>query len=434
MSAAPWPDKGRAQFDRGEHTVTIVAVPALDRAPRLLMYAHDTYGLGHLRRSLAIAGHLAREIPDLNTLLVTGSPVAHSFALPPRTDYVKLPSVTKIGDEQYRARDLDLPPERIMRLRAALIADVALHFAPDVVLVDHSPLGMKGELQPALDALRRESPRTRIVLGLRDILDEPRKVQAQWLVQGIYAAIDSYYDAVLVYGQRDIFDPVTAYGFPASLAARTYFSGYIQREEPATPAAELRAALGLGDAPFVLVTAGGGGDGAALEAACIDAFALLPARQALQAVIISGPLMAADERAHLEARLRTLPLPVHLLPFHPDVPGLMRASALVVTMGGYNSLCEVVSAGSPAVVVPRAHPRLEQHIRARAFAARGLVTALPADQLTPVRLADTMQRALEQGPPSATVRSQWDGAGLPRIAEQIERLLPARQMANWRTA
>jgi predicted glycosyltransferase len=398
------------------------------------MYAHDTYGLGHLRRSLAIAGHLSREIPDLNTLLVTGSPVAHSFALPPRTDYVKLPSVTKIGDEQYRARDLDLPPERIVHLRAALIADVALHFAPDIVLVDHAPLGMKGELQPALDALRRESPQTRIVLGLRDILDEPRKVRAQWLAQGIYAAIEAYYDAVLVYGQRDIFDPLAAYGFPESLSARTHFTGYIQREEPVTPTAELRAALGLGDDPFALVTVGGGGDGAALEEVCLDALALLPARRAMPAIVISGPLMAADERDRLEARLRALPLPVHALPFHPDVPGLMRASALVVTMGGYNSLCEVVSAGCPAVVVPRAHPRLEQQMRAQAFAARGLVTILPADEATPVRLATAMQRALELGPPSAAVRGQWDGAGLQRIAGQIERLLPARPMANWRTA
>jgi len=412
--------------------MTAAVLPALGRAPRLMLYAHDTYGLGHLRRSLAIAGHLAHALPELSTLLVTGSPVAHSFALPPRVDYVKLPSVTKTGDEQYRARDLDLSPECIMRLRAALIAEVAQHFAPDLVLVDHAPLGMKGELLPALRALRRDAPDTRIVLGLRDVLDEPRKVRQQWADQGMFAAIDTFYDDVLVYGQRDLFNPVTAYAFPPALAARTHYCGYIQREDPMRPAAELRAELGLDAGPFVLITTGGGGDGAVLEEACLDALALLTGRHALQAVILTGPLMAPEERTRLEERARALPRPARLLPFHPDVPGLMRASALVVAMGGYNTTCEIVAAGCPAVIVPRAHPRLEQDIRARAFAAHGLVTMLPAADLTPAHLAATMRHALRQGPPSTEVRALWDGDGLSRIATRIAALLPAQREAGRR--
>ncbi|MHB8617996.1 MAG: glycosyltransferase family protein [Chloroflexota bacterium] len=408
--------------------------PELGGTPRLLMYAHDTYGLGHLRRSLAIAGHLARALPNLSTMLVTGSPMAHSFELPPRVDYVKLPSVTKTGDEQYRARDLDLSPERVVRLRAALIADVASYLKPDIVLVDHAPLGMKGELLPALRTLRRDQPATRIVLGLRDVLDAPRKVRQQWSDQGMYAAIESLYDAVLVYGQRDIFDPVSAYGFPATLTARTHFCGYIQREEPISSAASLRAELGLGPEPIVLVTAGGGGDGLALENACLDALDAISGRSSMQAVIIAGPLMAPEERAHLQARVQAMTGPARLLPFHPDVPGLMRASALVVAMGGYNTLCEIVSAGRPAVIVPRTHPRQEQHIRAEAFAARGLVTMLPPDELTPARLAAAMERALELGPLSATVRGRWDGGGLPRIAAHISRLLPATAAPRRRPA
>ncbi len=407
--------------------MTTTVRPAFDHAPRLLLYAHDTYGLGHLRRSLAIAGHLAGAIPDLTTLLVTGSPVAHSFALPPRTDYVKLPAVVKTDDEQYRARALDLSLARVIALRAALIADVALHFAPDIVLVDHAPLGMKGELLPALRALRRDAPDTRLVLGLRDVLDEPAKVRRQWAAQGMYDAIETWYDDVLVYGQRDLFDPVRAYAFPPALAARTHVCGYIRRADPVRPAAALRAELGLGDAPFALVTTGGGGDGAALEEACLDALALLTGRHALPAVVLTGPLMAPEECARLEERAGALPRPVRLLPFHPDVPGLMRASALTVAMGGYNTTCEIVAAGCPAVIVPRAHPRLEQDIRARAFAARGLLTMLPMEDLTPAHLAATMRHALRQGPPSDAVRARWDDGGLPRIAARIAALLPARR-------
>ena len=114
---------------------------------------------------------------------------------------------------------------------------------------------------------------------------------------------------------------------------------------------------------------------------------------------------------------------MHVLAFHADVPGLMRASSLVVAMGGYNTLCEIVAAGRPAVIVPRARPRLEQHIRAQAFAARGLVEMVPADEVTPARLAAAVERALLQGSPPAAIHQRWNGNGLPRIAGHIADLL-----------
>jgi predicted glycosyltransferase len=387
------------------------------------MYAHDTYGLGHLRRSLAIADHLSRAIPSLSTLLLTGSPVAHQFALPSGADYVKLPSVVKTGDEQYQARDLAVSSERIISLRTAVIMGAAMHFEPDLVLVDHAPLGMKGELLPALRHLRRVAPSARLVLGLRDVLDESSKVRRQWSEGGVYTAIEEFYDRVLIYGQADIFDPVQEYAFPPALALRTRFCGYIQREDLVQPAAALRAELGLDDTPFVLVTTGGGGDGVALEDTFLQALSLISRRHAIQAVVLTGPLMADDERNRLEERARGLP--VQLLPFHPDVPGLMRASALVVAMGGYNTLCEVAAAARPAIIVPRARPRLEQHIRASAFAARGLVEMLSADEATPARLATALEHGLAQGPPTAETRALWDRGGLARIASEIATLLPA---------
>jgi predicted glycosyltransferase len=405
-------------------------VRAPERGARLLIYANDAFGLGHLRRSLAIAGHLSYAIPELTTLLVTGSPAAHHFTLPPRVDYVKLPSVIKTGDDQYSARDLNVSHQRITSLRAAIIGEISAQLAPDVVLVDHLPLGIKGELLPALRHLRHAAPWTRIVMGLRDIVDEPQKVRRKWTADGVYAAMETFYDLVLVYGQADIFDPVQAYAFPPSLAARTRFCGYIRREDPVRTASDLRAELGLGDDPYILVTTGGGGDGAALEDAFLAALHHLDRDHALRAVVVTGPLMAPEERARLEERARGLP--VRVLAFHPDVPGLMRASALVVAMGGYNTLCEIVAAGRPAVIVPRAQPRLEQHIRAQAFAARGLVEMVPAEEVTPARLATTIERALLQGSPPAALHKQWNGNGLPRLASHITDLLSSHSRLRQR--
>lgn len=133
--------------------------------------------------------------------------------------------------------------------------------------------------------------------------------------------------------------------------------------------------------------------------------------------------MEEEARRRLEARCTGRR--VRLLEFHPDLPGLMRAAALVVAMGGYNTVCELVASGTKGLIVPRAQPRLEQHIRAQAFAARGLVSMVPASEATPARLAAAIERALSAAPPGSA-RAQWDGRGLPRLAARIDAALGGR--------
>jgi len=49
---------------------------------RLLVYSHDIFGLGNIRRMLAIREHLVEADVDLSILLVTGSSVIHNLRLP----------------------------------------------------------------------------------------------------------------------------------------------------------------------------------------------------------------------------------------------------------------------------------------------------------------------------------------------------------------
>ncbi len=83
---------------------------------------------------------------------------------------------------------------------------MALNFRPDILLVDHMPHGAMGELRPALEALRRIVPKARVVLGLRDIIDAPEVVRRRWQMEGAYEAMQRFYDLVIVYGSRDVFD------------------------------------------------------------------------------------------------------------------------------------------------------------------------------------------------------------------------------------
>jgi len=146
-----------------------------DSCPRLLVYSHDTFGLGHIRRCMNVVRAMSERMEDLSTLLVTGSPVAHKFDLPPRTDYLKLPAVRKVAPDAYEPRSLSMSEHGILNLRRNLLLRTFRDYSPNLLLVDHSPTGMNGELIPSLEHLRETGGCTRI-LGLRDIIDSPERV------------------------------------------------------------------------------------------------------------------------------------------------------------------------------------------------------------------------------------------------------------------
>jgi UDP-glucuronate 4-epimerase len=426
---------------RGRST-TVAAVRSRHDSARLLIYGHDTYGLGHLRRNLTIAAGLIRERPELSILLLTGSPAVQHFTLPPNVDYVKLPAVVKVADEDYHARTLRMPPAEIVQMRAALVRETVVTFAPDVMLVDHAPIGMKGELLPALQELRRRRPEARVALGLRDILDEPQRVCATWAEHGIYDVLEHSYDAILVYGVPEVMEVVTAYHLPPLVAARTRYCGYLPRPRSSVPAATARAAFCAPDERLVLVTAGGGGDGYPLLRTYLAGLDTLEAPERVASVIVTGPFMPAAERVELDAQA-TPHGRVQLLEFTHDMLGLMQAADLVVCMGGYNTLCEVLSVGARAVVAPRAAPRREQLLRATAFERLGLVSMIPPDALAPATLARRVTEALSEAEngarpganaPLATFTASSALGGLDAtnraIAELLDQARPASALVG----
>src|SRR5260370_34441829 len=72
------------------------------RGRRVLLYSHDTYGLGHFRRNSAIAHALRRQDPDARVVMLTGSSLAGSWHLPHAAEIVRMPGVVKVGLDDYR--------------------------------------------------------------------------------------------------------------------------------------------------------------------------------------------------------------------------------------------------------------------------------------------------------------------------------------------
>ena len=391
---------------------------------KVVLYSHDTFGLGHLRRNLAIATRLLDCDGRFSVRLLTGSPVIRQWNLPDGLRVHALPPVVKTGAEQYAARDGNQLFGMVKGYREALILKVILRYRPDVFLVDHAPAGMNGELLSTLALIRRELPQTRTIIGLRDILDSPTVVQNIWRDQEIYALLEQAYDDIFVYGSRALFDVVKGYGMSPALAARVRYCGHVV----AAPAAHGRPARSEQTLacwnpdrpqgrPIVLVTAGGGGDGFFLMDAYLRALEHLPVGS-VHSVVVTGPLMPGDESDALRQRAARRP-DVELVDYTTDLVPSLRAADLVVAMAGYNTSAEIMALRKRAILVPRAAPRAEQRMRASLLAKLGVVWSVEPDADLVQNLAMLIPVALASPPPLESAGAVIDLSGAERVAQYL---------------
>jgi len=382
--------------------------------PKILLYSHDTFGLGNIRRTLLLADYLGGTYPRSAILVLTGSPMIHAFRIPPRVDYVKLPCVNRIRADEYEPRFLADCGEEVRCTRSAIIERTATAFAPDLFIVDKRAGGIDNELVPALEAMRRLATPPRVVLGLRDILDAPDVTGRSLRANGSFDLIERFYDEVWIYGSRDVFDAVAEYNFPPAVAARSHFCGYLRRHAAPRTA--------HGGSPRILVTAGGGGDAAVLVLSYLRGLAQVPEGE-FQTVVVLGPQLDPETADGLR-RLGAHRGDVAYVEFESNMPRRYEEADVVLSMAGYNTVCELLSAGARAVLVPRAEPVQEQLIRARRLAARGYFRMVEPSTLTPERLIDEA-RAVLASPPSPA--SRIDMEGLMRVRSRVHRLLEVRE-------
>ena len=121
---------------------------------RVLIYSHDSFGLGHLRRCRAIAHSLVEADSSASVLILSGSPIIGSFDFRSRVDFVRIPGVIKLRNGEYVSLNLHIDIEETLAMRSSIIRHTADIFDPDLLIVDKEPLGLRGEVRPTLDLLR----------------------------------------------------------------------------------------------------------------------------------------------------------------------------------------------------------------------------------------------------------------------------------------
>lgn len=391
--------------------------PAFPRGhARILMYSHDTMGLGHLRRCRAIAHSLVGATSDLSILILSGSPIIGSFDFRARVDFVRIPGVIKLRNGEYTSLNLHLDIEETLQLRESIIRHTAESFDPDLFIVDKEPWGLRGEVQKTLEMLKARG--TPLVLGLRDVMDEPAHLAPEWERKNVLPALRDIYDEIWVYGLKEMCDPFEGLRMPASVRMKTRYTGYLRRT---VPAATTYAAPNLVEEPFILVTAGGGGDGETLMDWVLRAYETdrdLP----YSALLVLGPFMAPEYQSDFQERASKLDR-VEVITFDSRIESLMARAAGIVSMGGYNTFCEILSFDKRAIILPRTEPRLEQYIRASRARDLGLVDIMVDDgDRDPIEMANALRRLPSQPKPSEAIQPNLMG-GLDRVNQLTMRWL-----------
>jgi predicted glycosyltransferase len=387
----------------------------------ILMYCHDTYGLGHIRRTMAIAEHLRAK--NINILILTGSPIVGRFPFPEQIDFVRIPGMIKKTNEEYLPLSIKINPQHALDIRKNIITSTAKAFQPQLFIVDKEPLGLKKEVLPTLQWLRRSLPRTKTVLGLRDIMDDAETTRQDWRKKGVYEILEDLYSEIWVYGIREFYDPIREYGISEGIGRKMHFTGYIPRKKPDEKAVEeIRRELGIREnEKMVVVTTGGGGDGYPV----IDMYlTMLESMTAgshsipFKTVLITGPFMPAGERKKISKRAKVLGIRVHR--FYRFMEKLLAAADLVVGMGGYNTVCEILTQETPCLLIPRENPRKEQLIRAEVLHEKGLVDYIPLGSCSPALLCREVFRILENPQKNQNAVNLFQMTGFEIMTQRLE--------------
>ncbi len=373
---------------------------------RVFFYVQHLLGIGHLRRAATITRAMAARGLEVTIASGGGEIPGIDFA---GARFIQLPA-TRAADLYFKKLldDDGAPIDEAWkaRRREALLAAYR-DSDPHVVLVELFPFGrrqMRFELLPLLDEARARNPRPVIASSVRDILVAQRKPERN---EEMLERVNRYFDHVLVHGDPDFIPFERTFPHARKIAGKIHYTGYVVDR---TGRSRGDTAAGRGE---VIVSAGGGAVGLALLHAAIEAQELTTAAGRTWRVLV-GVTVPEPEYRDIAALGRD---GVVVERARADFTTLLTNCDLSISQGGYNTLMEVLEAGTRAVIVPYAGGiETEQTLRAREMAKLGAFQLVNEDDLSPRIIARAADAALA-GPP--TSNAGLDTAGAEKTADLV---------------
>lgn len=353
----------------------------------VLVYVQHLLGIGHLRRAAVLVRSLDRA--GLKTVLVSGGMPVEGLDIG-AAGFVQLPPARAMDETFKILADAHGQPidEAWMAARRDQLCALYHELRPRVLIIELFPFGrrkMRFELLPLLDAARESRPRPQILCSMRDVLvDDKNAEKTTWMIE----TFERYFDLVLLHGDPEFLPLERSFSRTHEIANRLRYTGYVLDDAPLADPADH---AGKGE---VIVSMGGGAVGAPLIEAALAGRAQTPLKDATWRVLI-GPNMPEDSFQAIVARA---PAGILVERARPDFRALLAGGRLSISLGGYNTVLEVLAAGIPAVVVPYSGgTETEQTLRARLLAERGALTLVHEAELSPATLAAAVRVALARG-------------------------------------
>src|SRR6266478_7070995 len=390
---------------------------------RVMFYCQHCVGFGHLVRSSAIVRAMAR---NFSVMFVTGGPSVTGFELPSDVDIVQLPEIqTDAEFECLQVCDSEVSLEETQALRKDLLIRAFESFRPDAVITELYPFGRKRfafELIPLLERARRKG-RTAVVSSVRDVL--VAKKDGGRHEARVSKIINKYYHLVLVHGDERLQRLEETFPRIEDLKCPVAYTGYVVRpENRATGSARLEDRQ-----PTIIVSAGGGKypEGHLLMDSVIRVAGVLEARIPHKFHIFTGPFIPPAIYQRLQDLTHTT-RNVTLDKFIPDLADKLRLADLSISLGGYNTIMDILCTGVRALILPvTSNNDTEQTVRATKLKKLGVLPEiLRPDALAPEPLASAILEALKTKP--GKINLNLDGA--ENSSSLLKEFLRSRSMAD----
>ena len=380
------------------------------------MYCQHVLGIGHLVRSAEIARAVSR---DADVTFVSGGASVDRFPFPPGVKLVQLPPIET--DEEFGAlRNCGSSHaiEQLQDLRRERLLGLFDEIRPDALVIELFPFGRKRfafELIPLLE--RARNGETLVACSLRDILVE-KSDQAKH-EERVCRIVNAYFDLILIHGDPAFQKLDATFHRVGDLQCDIRYTGLVQQEDPVSMGGEDSTST----RPTIVASIGSGRyrQGQLLLENVIRAAVLLE-ELPHRFCVFAGPFIPQEVYEILK-RVARQAGNVEVEKYSPNFIQLLKRADLSISMGGYNTIMNLLATGVRSLVYPyTANNDQEQYIRAKKLESLGAVELLHPEMLHPDLLASKIAGMLAKTP----ARLAFDMNGAANTAQILRSTLSAR--------
>ena len=395
---------------------------------RILVYTHNSIGLGHAFRTLAVITGIKKWRPDIDFLVISGTSIQQIF-FKEGIEVIKLPSIKLDIDRQdspmYSRYLSGFDLEAIFDFRQSLIMRTFDFFQPDALIIEHNMTGQMSELIPLLMKkwMRKGGPvdfaLVHVCRGIMKWVPLLKIPYQNPRHRSESINIGELYDFMYVLEDREVIDINKEFlGNDPDLEKKIRYLGKITNkvygELPSRD--ETLERFCLTDRKIILISLGRNNRVGALAGSILEGLEKTGLRTSHQVVMVLDPYLDSE----LSQSLRDHPLSkgVRFVPFLPDLVDLIHHSDLVISRAGYNIVNEILLTGAKAILVPESHGGGEQEMRARSIQEENIRVLIEPEVLRNSP-GDTIQDLLNE--PIQPISHKFDKYAIGKsIIEDLE--------------